>query len=189
MKFKINVCFFDIIEGYSTKKIIPIIFDNIKGALSAKEIIQLHNEVVNYTYQNEAIRKINNLKKVEELSFEPEKESWFVSALESIEYDLMSLKDNAEIYNELVEGYNKDYLNFKEKSKIDYMDRSLSYLKINEKIIIAEWSSFSTILKDIEIVEINEEENIFICQKIEDMNYNKIFSVKTTLPIYMSVLA
>lgn len=187
MKFIINVSFFDIIEGYSAKKTIPLIFDNIEKATLAKSIIESHNKTVIFIYKDEVMRKFYNIDGIDSLPFDPEKEDWFVSAMESIEYDLISLKGD-ESYEKLVDGYKEEYLEFKNNSKYNYMSRSLSYLKIDDKVIIAEWSDFSNILKDIEIIKIEDKEAILLSERIEDLNYNNIFSAETTMPMYTSIL-
>ena len=136
MKYSIELSYFDFIEGFSAKKLFPIIFETKEKAEIAHDMIKRHNDAVVFTLQDEIMRKVSNEKRIEKLYFDIEKEDWLVSAPESIEYDLIYLKDN-EKYSELFEGYIKEYKKYKENSPYDYLCRSLSYIKIQNRIIIA----------------------------------------------------
>lgn len=188
MKFIINLSYFDIIEGFSDEKVFPIIFEEKQQAEEVIKMINNHDKAVIFNCQDDNIRRLCGVERIDSLGFDLEKEKWFVSAFEGLEYELIYFKDDEETYKNLFDGYMESYNDFKENSYKDYISRSLSYIKVNNKLIIADWSSFSNLLKKVEVKEIksaHEEESII--QRVEDLNYNNIFSAKTTLPMYSSI--
>lgn len=188
MKFIINLSYFDIIEGFSDEKVFPIIFEEKHQAEEVVKMINNHDKAVIFNCQDENVRRLCGVERIDSLDFDLEKEKWFVSAFEGLEYELIFFKDDEETYKKLFDGHMESYNDFKENSYKDYISRSLSYIKVNNKLIIADWSSFSNLLKKVEIKEIkspHEEEEIKL--RVENLNYNNIFSAKTTLPMYSSV--